>query len=65
MKYHFQVPSVVCKGCSDTITEVIQTEDSEAKVNVDIDKKTVDVDTSMSEESVRQAIQSANHTIAA
>lgn len=58
-----KVPSIVCQGCADAIREVIKTADSEAKVSVDVDRKTVDVETTMSVSSVRQAIASINHQV--
>lgn len=59
----YKVPSLVCKGCATYIKEVVKTADKEADVRVDLEGKTVEVDTSMSEESVKQAIRSTGHTI--
>lgn len=57
------VPSIVCEGCAETITREIKTHEPRAKVDVDIEGKTVTVDTEASEESVKQMIQSVNHTV--
>ncbi|MEB3356452.1 MAG: heavy-metal-associated domain-containing protein [Synechococcales bacterium] len=59
----FDVPTVVCQGCVDTITSVIKVADPQASVDVSIDQKTVSVDTEMSESSVRQAITSVGHEV--
>ncbi|MEB3885989.1 cation transporter [Lyngbya sp. CCY1209] len=59
----YRVPSWVCQGCATTIKEVVKTADKDADVKVDWEGKTVEVDTSMSEESVRQALRSTGETI--
>jgi copper chaperone len=57
------VPSIVCEGCADTITKEIKTHEPKAKVDVDLEAKTVSVDTDASEESIKQMIESVNHTV--
>lgn len=57
------VPSIVCEGCVDTITREIKTHEPKAKVDVDIEGKTVTVDTEASEESIKQMIEAVNHTV--
>lgn len=58
------VPSIKCEGCADTITKEIKVHDENAKVNVNVEKKTVEVESNMSEESVKQAIAVAGHQVA-
>ncbi|MEC4984229.1 MAG: heavy-metal-associated domain-containing protein [Oscillatoria sp. PMC 1068.18] len=59
-----KVPSIVCQGCADTITKEIETHEPEAKVNVDLDGKTVTVnETKASEESIKQMITAVGHTV--
>lgn len=58
-----QVPSIVCEGCAKTITDVILTHESDAKVDVDMTAKTVSVETEASEESIKQMITSVGHTV--
>lgn len=58
------VPSIKCEGCAETITKEIKVHDEKAKVDVNIEKKTVEVDSGMSEESVRQAITASGHEVA-
>lgn len=60
----FTVPSIACDGCAKTITEGILTHESDAKVDVDIKEKTVSVETEASEESIKQMIVAAGHTVA-
>ena len=59
-----KVPSIKCEGCADTITKEIKVHDAEATVNVDVENKTVEVDSGMSEESLKQAITSTGHEVA-
>lgn len=63
MTMTFNVPSITCQGCADTITEVLKTADPEAKVAVDVENKTVSVDSTMAESSARQAIISVGHEV--
>ena len=60
---NFNVPSIVCDGCAKAITDEILTQESEAKVNVDLKAKTVQVDTGASEESIKQMITALGHTV--
>ncbi|TAD81721.1 MAG: copper chaperone [Oscillatoriales cyanobacterium] len=59
----FNVPSIACAGCGDTITKAIQTVEPEAKINVDIAAKTVSVEAKAAEESIKQAIVATGHTV--
>ena len=63
MTLHFKVPTIACEGCADSITKAIETADGNAKVSVDVGSKTVDVETQMSAASVKQLIQSIDHTV--
>ena len=65
MSTTFKVPSIKCEGCGDTITKEIKVHDESATVTVDVDKKTVEVESGMSDESVRQAITATGHEVAA
>lgn len=65
MQTTFNVPTITCSGCADAITKVIKTADEQADISVDVDNKTVQVTSEMSEASVRQAIVSAGHEVAA
>ncbi|GGA39482.1 heavy-metal-associated domain-containing protein [Okeania sp. KiyG1] len=63
MAIQLKVPSIVCGGCADTITKAIKTQESEADVQVDLEQKIVTVETKASEESIKQAIVAAGHTV--
>ncbi|WP_017715319.1 heavy-metal-associated domain-containing protein [Kamptonema formosum] len=63
MALELKVPSMVCQGCVDTVTKAIKTVDSDAGVNVDLDQKTVSVESQVSEESIKQAIVATGHTV--
>jgi copper chaperone len=58
-----KVPSIVCDGCSKAITEEILTHESGAKVDIDVQAKTVSVETEASEESIKQMIVALGHTV--
>ncbi len=63
MTMQLKVPSITCEGCAETITKEILTHEPEAKVDVDIEKKVVKVDTKASESSVKQMIVAVGHTV--
>lgn len=60
---NLKVPSIVCDGCAKAISEEILTHESDAKVNVDVTGKTVQVETEASEESIKQMIVALGHTV--
>lgn len=64
MTINLKVPSMVCDGCVSTVKEAILTHEPEAKVNIDLDTKQVNVDTMASEASIRQAITAVGHEVA-
>ncbi|NEN89198.1 MAG: heavy-metal-associated domain-containing protein [Okeania sp. SIO3H1] len=63
MTIQLKVPSIACGGCADTITKAIKAQESEADVQVDVEQKIVTVETKASEESIKQAIVAAGHTV--
>ncbi len=64
MSMTLSVPSIKCDGCAETITKEIKVHDADATVKVDVENKTVEVDSGMSESSVKQAITSSGHEVA-
>jgi copper chaperone len=64
MTMTLNVPSIKCEGCAETITKEIKVHDPEANVSVNLEKKTVEVETEMSESSVKQAIIITGHKVA-
>lgn len=65
MSTTLSVPSIKCEGCADNIKKEIKGHDETATVNIDVDTKTVKVDSGLSEDAIRQAIAAAGHTVAA
>ena len=63
MVMQLKVPSIACSGCADTITKAIKNLESEADVQVDVEQKIVTVETKASEESIKQVITAAGHTV--
>ncbi|MEL7223687.1 MAG: heavy-metal-associated domain-containing protein [Cyanobacteria bacterium P01_D01_bin.36] len=64
MTMTLSVPSIKCDGCAETIIKEIKVHDANAKVNVDVSDKKVEVDSNMSEASVKQAIAAVGHEVA-
>ncbi|MHC5828552.1 MAG: heavy-metal-associated domain-containing protein, partial [Nostoc sp.] len=58
-----KVTNIKGDDCAKKITKSIQTMESDAKVNVDVNAKTVTVESAASEESIKQIVQSAGYTI--
>lgn len=58
------VPSIKCDGCAEVITNEIKANDPQAKVEVDVENKTVKVETTAQETSVKDMITAAGHTVA-
>lgn len=54
---------MVCDGCVDTVKDAIKTHEPEAKVDINLDTKQVEVDTKASEASIKQIITAAGHTV--
>ncbi|NJL45649.1 MAG: heavy-metal-associated domain-containing protein [Leptolyngbyaceae cyanobacterium SM2_3_12] len=64
MALQLKVPSIVCDGCAETISKAITALDADAKVDVNVEGKTVSVETSAAESAVRAAIVEKGHTVA-
>jgi copper chaperone len=64
MSLTFKVPSIKCEGCADIIEKEIKVHDANANVKINVTSKTVEVDSDMSDSSVKQAIEIAGHTVA-
>lgn len=63
MALKLSVPNIACNDCAATITESIHVMEPDAKVDVDVQGKTVTVESAASEESIKQAIVAAGYTI--
>ena len=64
MALKLQVPDISCNGCAKAITTSIQVIEPDAKVDVDVENKTVRVESKTSSEFIKQAITAAGFQIA-
>lgn len=63
--YELQVNGMSCGGCANSVKRTVQAIDSSAKVDVDLQSKTVRVTTAASLEDVRAAITGAGYPVTA
>ncbi|WP_373526651.1 heavy-metal-associated domain-containing protein [Nostoc sp.] len=63
MALKMKVSNISCEGCAQIITESIHVMEPDAKVDVDVNAKTVTVEAAASEESIKQVIVAAGYTI--
>ncbi|MEH1965851.1 MULTISPECIES: heavy-metal-associated domain-containing protein [unclassified Nostoc] len=63
MAIKLTVPDIKGDDCAKKITKSIQTMESDAKVDVNVNAKTVTVEAAASEETIKQIVQSAGYTI--
>ncbi|BAY41332.1 heavy metal transport/detoxification protein (plasmid) [Nostoc sp. NIES-2111] len=63
MSIKLTVPNIKGDDCAQKITESIKTMESDAQVDVDINAKTVTVESQASEETIKQIVQSAGYAI--
>ena len=63
MSLQLKVPSIVCDGCAETITKAVKSVNADAQVDVDVSAKTVKVEGTQSEDSIKQAIAATGHTV--
>lgn len=59
----FSVPSMVCDGCVDVVTKAICSIDPNAHVVVNLETKSVVVDSSVDEATLKDAIVATGHSI--
>jgi len=57
------VPSIVCEGCVDTVTQAIKQVDAGAKVDISLTTKRVVVATEASFDTIKEAIAGTGHTV--
>jgi copper chaperone len=63
MALKLNVPNIACEDCVTKISESIHVVEPDAKVDVDVNGKTVTVESAASEESIKQAIVAAGYHI--
>lgn len=63
MSLKLKVPSIAGLDDAENIQETIKVLEADARVDVDVQTKTVTVETKASEESIKQAVVAAGHTV--
>jgi len=63
MALKLNVPDISCEHCAKTISDSIHVMEPDAKVDVDVNAKTVTVESEASEESIKQSIVAAGYHI--
>ncbi|MBD2207653.1 heavy-metal-associated domain-containing protein [Calothrix sp. FACHB-1219] len=64
MALKLNVPDIACEDCAAKIENSIHVMEPDAKVDVDVQAKTVSVESAASEESIKQIIVAAGYKIA-
>jgi copper chaperone len=60
--YQFNVPDMTCGHCASTITKALKAEDSNARIEVDLAKHLVRVESRLSQDEVAERIAEAGYT---
>ena len=63
MTLQFQVPSMACEACAETITKAVTVLDPQAQVQADLKTKQVTIETQAQELAVRDAIAAAGYPV--
>jgi copper chaperone len=63
MALKLNVPNIACEDCAAKITNSIHVMEPDAKVDVDVNAKTVSIESAASEESIKQIIVAAGYQI--
>ncbi|GBF78658.1 heavy-metal-associated domain-containing protein [Aphanothece sacrum] len=63
MTITLKVPSIACGACANTITKAIEGQKPEAKISIDVEAKIVTVETDASEDTIKEIITGAGHTV--
>jgi copper chaperone len=59
----FNVNGMTCAHCERAVTQAIQSQDGDAKVDVDLDAGVVRVDSSLDEAAIRDAIKEEGYEV--
>ncbi|KKX29428.1 heavy-metal-associated domain-containing protein [Rhizobium sp. LC145] len=60
--YKFEVPDMTCGHCASTVEKAIRMADPNASAKVDLDSKTVSVETKIASEVISASIADAGYT---
>ncbi|MBD2092442.1 cation transporter [Microcoleus sp. FACHB-1515] len=63
MALKLTVPSMTSEDVAKSIVETIKTTEPDAKVDVDLDAKTITIESAASEETMKQLITATGHSI--
>lgn len=63
--HQFNVPDMTCGHCAGTITKAVKTEDPAARVEIDLERHLVKVETALPQERIARRITEAGFTPAA
>lgn len=64
MALKLNVPNIACEDCAAKITDSIHVMEPDAKVDVDVNAKTVTVESAASEETIKQIIVASGYQVA-
>ncbi|MFG6460378.1 heavy-metal-associated domain-containing protein [Roseateles sp. DXS20W] len=59
--HHFTLPDMSCGHCVAAITEALQAVDAHARIAIDRDRKTADVDSTLPRETLAAALTQAGY----
>lgn len=63
MTITFNVPSIACEVCANTITKAIQNYDPSSIVRIDVTTKVVEIDTQKTPSEMKQVIIDVGHDV--
>jgi copper chaperone len=63
MTITFNVPSIACEVCANTITKAIQNHDPSSIVRIDVATKVVEIDTEKTSSEIKQVIIDVGHNV--
>lgn len=63
MTITFNVPSIACEVCANTITKAIQNHDPSSIVRIDVTTKLVEIDTEKTPSEIKQVIINVGHDV--
>lgn len=64
MAYRFDVQGMTCNHCVRAVTEAVQRVDAQARVDIDLARGTVDVDSTAARERLAEAIREEGYSVA-
>ncbi|MBA3323992.1 MAG: heavy-metal-associated domain-containing protein [Rhodobacteraceae bacterium] len=59
--YRFQVPNMTCGGCAKSVTKAVQSIDPQAKVDIDLPTKCINVESGADESAVVAVLEDVGY----